>query len=484
MPSINNFLSGFTNGLPGMKDYQHASRLYIDDLYRLAPKRKFLFHVVFHVNIELLKKLNRKLDTDNFTELNMLVKSCELPKYDLNLEERKAYNKITYVGTRMAYRPINVVFHDDRADVVNAFWKAYYEYYFADGYNKINPADDTSKSVKHRQNYYYNTDPLVGKTQFGMDAFATQREPLIRGIDIFILQQKRFMSCHLGNPMIGAFSHDNLDQADGTGTMQNSMSIFYDSVVYNSGEINKGPDNIRGSNPVPTFAKIHYDFEPSPLSVLGGGTTSIFGPGGIVQGAGSVIGDIASGQVGVDTILRGINVYNNAKKIKAKDAAKEEIKSIVKDSILTTGRKSSSTVDNPIGSFTIGNVAKTALGLGVVAAGAKSYTDSQKVEQNTTVQNVIDTTKFLSPTESFNLLSTSEEAKTKVAIAIYHQKVGSSKGYTFSQSDVEYNSLDANQKNVYTSRALTDIIKLVTEGYVRIARENNDVVINTEKAVL
>ena len=53
MPSINNFLKGFTNGLPGMKDYRHAARLYVDDNFKLAPKQKFLFHVVFDIDNEV-----------------------------------------------------------------------------------------------------------------------------------------------------------------------------------------------------------------------------------------------------------------------------------------------------------------------------------------------------------------------------------------------------------------------------------------------
>ena len=47
MPSINNFLKGFQDGLPGMKDFRHASRLYLDDNFRLMPKQKFLFYVRF-----------------------------------------------------------------------------------------------------------------------------------------------------------------------------------------------------------------------------------------------------------------------------------------------------------------------------------------------------------------------------------------------------------------------------------------------------
>ena len=50
MPSINNFLTSFSDGLPGMKDYRHAARLYLDDNYKLLPKQKFLFHVVFDID--------------------------------------------------------------------------------------------------------------------------------------------------------------------------------------------------------------------------------------------------------------------------------------------------------------------------------------------------------------------------------------------------------------------------------------------------
>ena len=53
MPSINNYLKGFTDGLPGMKDFRHASRLYVDDNYKLMPKQKFLFHVVFSLNDDI-----------------------------------------------------------------------------------------------------------------------------------------------------------------------------------------------------------------------------------------------------------------------------------------------------------------------------------------------------------------------------------------------------------------------------------------------
>ena len=85
MPSINNFLKGFTDGLPGMKDFRHASRLYIDDHFKLLPKQKFLFHVVISLNDDISFD---KFSANERYELNMLVKACDLPRYNMNIEEK------------------------------------------------------------------------------------------------------------------------------------------------------------------------------------------------------------------------------------------------------------------------------------------------------------------------------------------------------------------------------------------------------------
>jgi hypothetical protein len=73
MPSINNFLKGFQDGQPGMKDFRHASRLYIDDNHKLMPKQKFLFHVVFDLD-DTIVGVNSFTEAERY-ELNMLVKS-------------------------------------------------------------------------------------------------------------------------------------------------------------------------------------------------------------------------------------------------------------------------------------------------------------------------------------------------------------------------------------------------------------------------
>jgi len=95
---------------------------------------------------------------------------------------------------------------------------------------------------------------------------------------------------------------------------------------------------------------------------------------------------------------------------------------------------------------------------------------------------VLDTQNFYSPSESFNLVSTNQALRDEVSAGIYFKVVGARQGLTVAQSNVAYNALDQNAKNVYRSRTLTDITKLVTEGYVKINRQTLDVTIVAEKA--
>ena len=464
MPSINNFLTSFSNGLPGMKDYRHAARLYLDDNYKLLPKQKFLFHVVFDIDNSIPV---RSFTNNERLELNMLVKSADLPKFNMNIEEKQQYNKKTYIGTKVSYEPVAITFHDDHADTVNAFWKAYYEYNIADSLT-VNPnivGYNTKDNI-------YDTNPNV--TQYGMDNVQQRKTPFLKNIRIYTLHKQRFTSFTLVNPVIGSWSHDNLDQADGQGIMQNTMQIFYETVLYGAGVIK--------NNGVPGFATIHYDLEPSPLSVLGGGTTSIFGPGGIVDGIGSVIADIQSGNFGVGTILKGINTYNNAKKIKAKDAVKEELKGIVKEGVLDIG-KSAGTITNPVGNFSIGNAAVTAVAAGAVLATAKGYKDSKSTQNSSAINNNVGQyTTILSPTESVNLVTTNTVARDRVASALYYQQVGSRNGQTIAESDVAYAALTDNEKSVYRDRTTAQIASLVADGYIKINRTTQNVSITAEKA--
>jgi hypothetical protein len=303
-----------------------------------------------------------------------------------------------------------------------------------------------------------------------MDTPNQRKRPYLKGIEIFVLHKQRFTSMTLVNPVIGSFSHDNLDQADGAGVLSNTMQILYETVIYKSGIVNK--------NNVPGFATVHYDNEPSPLTVLGGGTNSIFGPGGVVDGIGSVIRNVQSGNI-LGAILSASNTYNNAKKIKKKDV-KEELKGIAKEGVLAVGKQAGS-ITNPIGAFSVG----AAVAGAAVIASARGTSDNKTGQNNTVISNPnIDTVNFLGSEESFNLISNDVTIRSEIAAALYYKDIGSRKGLTVAESDIEYAASSATVQNVYTNKAITDIRKLVTEGYIKIERSTQDVEISTEKAGL
>ena len=463
MPSINNFLKGFQDGLPGMKDYQHASRLYLDDNFKLMPKQKFLFHVVFNTDETLFYG---GFNPNERYELNMLVKACDLPKYNMSYEEKVQYNKKMYTGTRIAYEPVNITFHDDHADTVNAFWKKYYEYHIADAVSM-----NSDLQISTTKDSLYDSIDTIGDgnriNKFGMDTPKQKKKPYLKGIEIFVLHKQRFTSMTLVNPVIGSFSHDNLDQAAGAEVLQNSMQILYETVIYKSGIINK--------NSVPGFATIHYDKAPSPLTVLGGGTNSIFGPGGIIDGVGSVIRNVQSGNI-LGAILGASNTYNNAKKMRKRDV-KEELKGIAKDGILEVG-KQAGTITNPVGNFTVG----AAVAGAALIASAKGTNDSKN---NTVITNpTLDTVNYLTADESANLINYNATILEEIAATLYYKDIGSREGLTVAESNVQFAAASATVKRVYRNKAITDIRKLVTEGYLKIDRTSQDVSISVEKAVL
>jgi len=395
----------------------------------------------------------------------MLVKSCDLPKYNMSVEEKTQYNKKMYAATRIAYEPVNITFHDDHADTVNAFWKKYYEYHIADSVSM-----NSDLAISNTKDDYYDGIDKKNITKFGMDTPAQRKKPYLKSIDIFVLHKQRFTSMTLVNPVIGSFSHDNLDQADGAGILSNTMQILYETVIYGSGVINRAD--------VPGFATIHYDKEPSPLTVLGGGTNSIFGPGGVIDGIGSVIRNVQSGNI-LGAILAASNTYNNAKKIKKSDV-KEELKGIAKEGILEVG-KQAGTITNPVGAFSVG----AAVAGATLLATAKGTNDKSQ-KQNTRVIDSpsLDTVTYLTAEESFNLITNNESIKDEVAAGIYYKDIGSRKDLTVAESDVEYSGASATVKTVYRNKAITDIRKLTTEGLIKINRSTQDVAINVEKAGL
>ena len=211
--------------------------------------------------------------------------------------------------------------------------------------------------------------------------------------------------------------------------------------------------------------------------MFGRGTNSIFGPGGVVGGISSAIGNFLDGNV-VGGILAASNTYNNLKKIK-KENVKDELRGIAKKGINEI-RESGSTNLGLVQAFALGKASTELL-----RASPKGTVDNNTGQLQTQLNNIpLDSTIFLTADEAFNLVSNNEAIKDQVAAGIYFKDIGSRKGLTVAESDVEYSESSDTTKAVYRSKTITNIRKLVTEGYIRIQRASQDVNITVERANL
>jgi hypothetical protein len=289
-------------GATNVKDYSHASRLYVDDYFRLAPKAGFLYYVKFNINANN-NPVTAEFLARNGQELGLLVKSLDLPKYKMSTETMNQYNKKTIVQSKIDYTPVNITFHDDHNNTTTGMWKAYYNYYFVDGKNTssltIPPGYKDSKYKKPGAS-------ISESTSFGLNN--GQTDPFFSSIEVYQLNRKQFTAFILVNPIITDYSHDQLDQSQSK-MLENKMTVAYETVLYGTGVVKQ--DSPSG------FASIHYDSTPGPLSIFGGGNNSLFGPGGIVPGIGEVLGGGGnSSPLGLLKTARGVsNIARNVKNV-------------------------------------------------------------------------------------------------------------------------------------------------------------------------
>lgn len=283
-----------------LRDYTHASKLFVGDNFRLSPKMGFLYHVAFDINKEVAQ-LSDKIDV---SEIGMLVKSVALPKFSIDTKNYNAYNRPNIIQSKIKYDPLQLTFHDDSADVVRNFWYDYYNYHYRDS--------DYAQSVyqsPHKYNQYRQA------TDWGYTPRSQGGDRYLRSIRLYSLHQKRFSEYVLINPIIKSFAHGQ-HQSGESALMQHEMTIEYESVLYYYGSVS--------SNTVNGFANLHYDRTPSPLTVAGGGTQSIGGPGGLLETADDVIHDIQEGNFG-SAIFKAARGIKNAGNMDLKQAAIGEL---------------------------------------------------------------------------------------------------------------------------------------------------------------
>jgi hypothetical protein len=296
--SIFDFGSISTN----FRDWAHATKIFVDGNYQLAPKFGFLYYVHIETNVLASEK----------SEIGMLVKSAQLPKFNVDLKKQNVYNRYTYVQTKLNYEPVTITFHDDNSNKVRNFWLAYFKHYYRD-------ADNTEQQMGAMATAKYDQDMQYSNWGY----MPPSPTPFLKKITIYSLNKKRYSSYALINPTISNFQHGEHSYASSE-TMTNSMTITYESVLYGHGKVTE-----KKESKLPGFQTL-YDIHPSPLTPAGGGTASILGQGGLADTADEIGSDIEDGNYGA-ALFKGIQGANNLSKMDLKKAASSEAVSLGKD---------------------------------------------------------------------------------------------------------------------------------------------------------
>ena len=207
MPTFGqDFLQGFT-GVENLRDYTHASKTFTTNSWELKPRFKFLFHVVFTLNVEEIPALRNVpiFQAQNIPNLSLAVKTVDLPKFTVDSEVLNQYNRKRIVQKGIKYDPINVTFHDDSGDNIRELWYQYYSYYYNDPrqqyISNASPTNGRIGTVQQKANgFSYNARDIyeqnrvgnindwgfIGESYLDGTSTASGKPPFFKDIQIFV----------------------------------------------------------------------------------------------------------------------------------------------------------------------------------------------------------------------------------------------------------------------------------------------------------
>lgn len=223
-----------------LRDYAHAARTFTSTPgYELAPKVGFTFHARIVYNDDSSPLAGNLTNT-----LSVLVKSAELPKFNIETEVLNKYNKKEVIQKKIIYEPLTLTLHDDTANTVRDFWLAYNQYYFVDSNlpQQAYELDDTYSPVRLA-------------TRYGLDSGRTGR--FLKQIELYSMGNHTYTKYVLVNPMISSFDFDTHDYSEGNKSMSASIRLEFENVLYAEG----------ATESIPGFglSSFYYDNEFSPL---------------------------------------------------------------------------------------------------------------------------------------------------------------------------------------------------------------------------
>jgi hypothetical protein len=347
---VQNLLTDVASGFFGndyVRDYTHAAKTFRTNSYQNAPKLKFLFHVYFEINTAAYSK-----GIATGSNFGLEVKSVGLPKYTFDTHVMNQYNRKRIVQTKIKYNPVNISFHDDNGNMINDMWYNYYTYYYRDankpvlqstGTSTVQPVSNAINNVgspDYNSRNLYKADIIgnedwgyIGESNFqsGTVSQANQgisKIPFFKTIQIYGFNQHQFMQYTLINPIITSFEHDTYNYSEGTGVMENKMTIDYETVKYAEGALN----GTNPSNTVPGFGiQTNYDTTLSPIARPGSNATFL-GQGGLVNAGTGIINDLSDGKI-LNAVRNAGTAYNTFKNTNLTQVATQDLNKLLNQSV-------------------------------------------------------------------------------------------------------------------------------------------------------
>ena len=355
------FLQAFF-GNDSVRDYKHASKTFLTNGYELAPRYKFLFHVSFTINSTNIPQMfgpTGAFTNTDVSNLGLTVKTVSLPSYGIDVNTMNQYNRKRLVQTKINYQPVSITFHDDGSDLVRNMWYNYFSYYYKDPSQSYTGGAGTSGTNGNAANlsagFDYNGRDIYSANRNGNDwgyigesyanpaaysngTSASGKPPFFRDIRIYGLNQHKFVSYVLINPVITSWEHDRFDYSDSTGIMEHNMSVQYETVKYYSGAVGSRtqPGAITPTDSdvnIKNFADpSRYDTQRSPLT-RAGGTATVLGQGGLLDTGIGIIEDLQRGGTAgfLGAVQKAGTAYNTFKTADIRGIVGEETRGAAKD---------------------------------------------------------------------------------------------------------------------------------------------------------
>ena len=310
----------------GLRDYTHASNTFVSGNYNLLPRFKFLFYVYFNVNLNIPALKNLFSGSSPLSTVGYLVKTAQLPSYEIDVQTLNQYNRKRLVQTKINYQPSQIVFNDDNSDLIRNMWYQYYQYYYSDptyqygdtpaqsgtlgvlstpipvigGNYNVSDLYAPNRPVEHwgLSGQGYTNPTLSSLASSLLTGPASGQAPFFNDITIYGMSQKTFAQYTMINPLITSWTHDTYDYSQGSQVMTNTMTIKYETVKYYSGDIGGATP----SSTVPGFADpAHYDTKKSPIAPPGS-TDQVVQGGSLVSVPNGMKQDLQALAVGKNTL--------------------------------------------------------------------------------------------------------------------------------------------------------------------------------------